>query len=187
MANNPPKKGGIFRAYLNFNVLYKILIGLVIGAVAGVILAANGITALPPWLSMLGTIFTRLLKMIIIPMIVGSLVVGASSVSPANVGKVGIRIILIYLATSAVGVIIGLLMAGPGHGTGGGRGGQDRGRQRLGRHLRHRPHKRPDLPGQRDGAAGHLLRAGLRPLPLLHEDLRRRADPHHLHHHVQHL
>ena len=110
MANNPPKKGGIFRAYLNFNVLYKILIGLVIGAVAGVILAANGITALPPWLSMLGTIFTRLLKMIIIPMIVGSLVVGASSVSPANVGKVGIRIILIYLATSAVGVIIGLLM-----------------------------------------------------------------------------
>ena len=110
MANNAPKKGGIFRAYLNFNVLYKILIGLVIGAIAGVILAANGITALPPWISMLGTIFTRLLKMIIIPMIVGSLVVGASSVSPATVGKVGIRIILIYLLTSACGVIIGLLM-----------------------------------------------------------------------------
>ena len=28
MANNEPKKGGILRAYLNFNVLYKILIGL---------------------------------------------------------------------------------------------------------------------------------------------------------------
>ena len=110
MENNPPKKGGIFRAYLNFNVLYKILIGLVVGAIAGVILAASGVTALPPWISVLGTIFTRLLKMIIIPMIVGSLVVGASSVSPATVGKVGIRIILIYLATSACGVIIGLLM-----------------------------------------------------------------------------
>ncbi|MBQ6274031.1 MAG: dicarboxylate/amino acid:cation symporter [Oscillospiraceae bacterium] len=109
-ANNPPKKGGIFRAYLNFNVLYKILIGLVIGAIAGVILAANGVTSLPAWISMFGTIFTRLLKMIIIPMIVGSLVVGASSVSPATVGKVGIRIILIYLLTSAFGVIIGLLM-----------------------------------------------------------------------------
>ena len=110
MANDAPKKGGIFRAYLNFNVLYKILIGLVIGAVAGVILAASGVTALPPWISFLGTIFTRLLKMIIIPMIVGSLVVGASSVSPATVGKVGIRIIVIYLITSACGVIIGLLM-----------------------------------------------------------------------------
>ena len=110
MANNEPKKGGILRAYLNFNVLYKILIGLVIGAVAGIILAATGVTALPKWISMFGTIFTRLLKMIIIPMIVGSLVVGASSVSPANVGKVGIRVVIIYLVTSAFGVIIGLLM-----------------------------------------------------------------------------
>jgi Na+/H+-dicarboxylate symporter len=111
MENKEPKKGGILRAYLNFNVLYKILIGLVIGAVAGIILAATGVTALPKWISMFGTIFTRLLKMIIIPIIVGSLVVGASSVSPANVGKVGIRVVIIYLVTSAIGVIIGLLMA----------------------------------------------------------------------------
>ena len=110
MEQNAPKKGGILQAYLNFNVLYKILIGLVIGAIAGVILAANGVTSIPAWISMFGTIFTRLLKMIIIPMIVGSLVVGASSVSPANVGKVGIRVIIIYLLTSACGVIIGLLM-----------------------------------------------------------------------------
>ena len=110
MEQNAPKKKGILQAYLNFNVLYKILIGLVIGAIAGVILAANGVTAIPAWISMFGTIFTRLLKMIIIPMIVGSLVVGASSVSPANVGKVGIRVVIIYLITSAFGVIIGLLM-----------------------------------------------------------------------------
>ncbi|MCR4669354.1 MAG: dicarboxylate/amino acid:cation symporter [Clostridia bacterium] len=111
MDNNAPKKGGILQAYLNFNVLYKILIGLVIGAIAGVILAASGVTALPPWISMFGTIFTRLLKMIIIPIVVGSLVVGASSVSPANVGRVGIRVVIIYLLTSAFGVIIGLIMA----------------------------------------------------------------------------
>ena len=108
MANN--EKKSFFKAYLDFNVLYKILIGLLVGAVAGVILAACGIKSLPGWLSMLGTIFTRLLKMTIIPMVAASLVVGASSISPATVGKVGIRIILIYLATSAVGVIIGLLM-----------------------------------------------------------------------------
>ncbi len=105
------KKKGIFKAYLDFNVLYKILIGLVIGAIVGVILASSGITALPAWISMFGTIFTRLLKMIIIPMIVGSLVVGASSVSPANVGKIGIRVVIIYLVTSAIGVTIGLVMA----------------------------------------------------------------------------
>ncbi|MDO4938353.1 MAG: dicarboxylate/amino acid:cation symporter [Lachnospiraceae bacterium] len=111
MSDNAPKKKGILQAYLNVNVLYKILIGLIVGAIAGVILAASGVTSLPAWISMFGTIFTRLLKMIIIPIIVGSLVVGASSVSPANVGKVGIRVIIIYLITSALGVIIGLLMA----------------------------------------------------------------------------
>ncbi len=147
MANNEPKKGGILRAYLNFNVLYKILIGLVIGAVAGIILAATGVTALPKWISMFGTIFTRLLKMIIIPMIVGSLVVGASSVSPANVGKVGIRVVIIYLITSACGVIIGLVMGNI-----------------------FQPHA--ELAGQRDRAPGHLLLPGLRPLPVLHEGVR---------------
>ena len=105
------KKKSLMKAYLDFNVLYKILIGLVIGAIVGVILASSGITALPAWISMFGTIFTRLLKMIIIPMILGSLVVGASSVSPANVGKIGIRVVIIYLVTSAIGVAIGLIMA----------------------------------------------------------------------------
>lgn len=105
------EKKGILKAYLEFNVLYKILIGLVVGAVAGIILAASGVTALPPWISMFGTIFTRLLKMIIIPMVLASLIVGASSVSPANVGKIGIRVVIIYLVTSAFGVIIGLCMA----------------------------------------------------------------------------
>ncbi len=105
------QKKGVMKAYLEFNVLYKILIGLVVGAVAGIILAATGVTALPAWISMFGTIFTRLLKMIIIPMVLASLVVGASSVSPANVGKIGLRVVVIYLVTSAFGVIIGLGMA----------------------------------------------------------------------------
>ncbi|MCR5760684.1 MAG: dicarboxylate/amino acid:cation symporter [Sphaerochaetaceae bacterium] len=105
------EKKGILKAYLEFNVLYKILIGLVVGAIVGIILAASGVTSLPPWISMFGTIFTRLLKMIIIPMVLASLVVGASSVSPANVGKIGLRVVIIYLVTSAFGVIIGLLMA----------------------------------------------------------------------------
>lgn len=110
MERKAPVKKGILGWYFNFNLLYRILIGLVIGAIAGIILAASGITALPAWLSMFGTIFTRLLKMIIIPIIISTLIVGASSVSPANIGKVGIRIVVIYLITSAVAVIIGLLM-----------------------------------------------------------------------------
>lgn len=104
------KKGSFFKAYLDFSISAKILIGLAIGAVVGIVLSMNGVTSIHPFISMLGTIFTRLLKMIIIPMTVGALVVGAASVSPANVGRVGLRIVFIYLITSAIAVVIGLAM-----------------------------------------------------------------------------
>ena len=106
------KKKSLLRLYLDINVLYKILTGLILGGVLGIVLAYSGITSIHPAISMLGTIFTRLLKMIIIPMVVSSLIVGASSVSPANVGRVGLRIIVLYMVTSAVAVCFGLTMGG---------------------------------------------------------------------------
>jgi Na+/H+-dicarboxylate symporter len=48
--------------------------------------------------------------MIMLPIIISTLIVGASSVSPAQLGKVGIRVIIFYLLTSAIAVIIGLVM-----------------------------------------------------------------------------
>ncbi|MFA7118270.1 MAG: dicarboxylate/amino acid:cation symporter [Sphaerochaetaceae bacterium] len=110
MEKKAPVKKGALGWYFNFNLLYRILIGLVIGAILGIILAANGVTALPAWVSMFGNIFMRLLKMIIIPIMMATLIVGASSVSPASLGKVGIRIVVLYLITSAFAVVIGLLM-----------------------------------------------------------------------------
>jgi len=106
----PVKKNGLLSWYFNFNLLYRILIGLVLGAVVGIILAASGITNIPGWLQLLGDIFVRLLKMILIPIVFSTLVVGSASVSPANLGKVGIRVVAIYLITSAVAVAIGLIM-----------------------------------------------------------------------------
>ncbi|MGD1823214.1 MAG: dicarboxylate/amino acid:cation symporter [Pleomorphochaeta sp.] len=111
MAKDAPiKKNGLFGWYFNFNLLYRILIGLVLGAIVGIVLAASGITQIPGWLQMLGDIFVRLLKMILVPIVFSTLVVGSASVSPANLGKVGLRVVGIYLVTSAVAVAIGLLM-----------------------------------------------------------------------------
>lgn len=110
MEKKAPVKKGPLSWYFNFNLLYRILIGLVLGAIVGIILAISGVSSIPAWISMFGTIFTRLLKMIIIPIIISTLLVGASTVSPANLGKVGIRIVCMYLITSAIAVVIGLLM-----------------------------------------------------------------------------
>lgn len=91
--------------YFNFNLLYRILIGLILGAVLGLVFKEKIL-----WISPFGALFVRLLKMIMMPIILSTIIVGASSVSPANLGKTGIRIILLYLVTSAFAVSIGLLM-----------------------------------------------------------------------------
>jgi len=98
------KKRGILGWYFQSNLLLRILIGLVLGAVVGLIAGpAVG------WLKPFGDIFVRLLKMIVMPVIFTTLVVGAASISPARLGRVGIKIIVFYMLTSAVAVAIGLL------------------------------------------------------------------------------
>jgi Na+/H+-dicarboxylate symporter len=91
--------------YFDFNLLYRILIGLALGVFLGLVFKEKIL-----WIQPLGDLFVRLLKMIMMPIIVSTLIAGASSVSPANLGRVGIRVIIFYLMTSAVAVIIGLVM-----------------------------------------------------------------------------
>jgi len=91
--------------YFESNLLYRILIGLVLGVLLGLVFKEKIL-----WIAPFGDLFVRLLKMIMMPIILSTLIVGASSVSPANLGKVGIRVIAFYLITSALAVAIGLLM-----------------------------------------------------------------------------
>ena len=102
-ANGSAKKW--YSWYFDFNLLYRILIGLVLGVILGLVFKEKIL-----WIQPLGDLFVRLLKMIMMPIIVSTLIVGASSVSPANLGKVGVRVIVFYLLTSAAAVSIGLLM-----------------------------------------------------------------------------
>lgn len=100
-----PVKKGWLSWYFNFNLLYRILIGLVLGALLGIIFKDKIL-----WVAPFGALFVRLLKMIMMPIILSTLIVGSSSISPATLGKVGIRIVLLYLVTSAFAVVVGLLM-----------------------------------------------------------------------------
>ncbi len=97
---------GLWESYKRFPVIYKILIGFVLGIIAGIVVGPQ-IAVLYP----LGTLLIRLLKMIVAPIVLFSLVVGAASIAPKKLGKIGTKIIIYYLATSAVAVIIGIFMA----------------------------------------------------------------------------
>lgn len=98
-------KKGAFDWYFKSNLLMRILIGLVLGAVIGLI-AGESIQ----WVAPLGDLFVRLLLMIVMPVIITTLIVGSASISPAQLGKVGVKIVLFYMLTSAFAVAVGLVM-----------------------------------------------------------------------------
>jgi len=99
---------------------WKIIIGLVLGLVYGVVAAAAGWgTFTADWISPFGTIFINLLKLIAVPLILASLVTGVASLSDLKkLSRIGGKTIAIYIGTTAVAVTIGLLMVnmlGPGY------------------------------------------------------------------------
>ncbi len=96
----------LWESYKRFPVIYKILIGFILGIIAGIVVGPQ-IAVLYP----LGQLLIRLLKMIVTPIVLFSLVVGAASITPKKLGRIGTKIIIYYLATSAVAVIIGIFMA----------------------------------------------------------------------------
>ncbi|AIF69176.1 amino acid transporter [Palaeococcus pacificus DY20341] len=101
---------GILKSYLEYPVLQKILIGLILGAIVGLVFGSLGYGDQIAKIKPLGDLFIRLLKMLVMPIILASLVVGSASISPARLGRVGVKIVVYYLATSAFAVFFGLLM-----------------------------------------------------------------------------
>ncbi len=99
------KKKGLFSWYFKTNLLLRILIGLFLGALLGIIVGPS-ITVVQP----LGSILVNLLKMIVMPLVLTSLVVGAASIMPRELGKIGLRIFIYYMLTSALAVTIGLVV-----------------------------------------------------------------------------
>jgi len=102
---------GLLKSYLDYPILRKIFIGLLLGAAYGLIVGAIGHPGAATAIKPLGDLFVRLLKMLVMPIILASLVVGAASISPARLGRVGVKIVVYYLITSAFAVSIGLIMA----------------------------------------------------------------------------
>lgn len=94
----------LFSWYFKSSLLLRILAGLILGAVCGIIFGPN-----MAWVNPFGEIFIRLLKMIVLPVIVFTLTTGAASVHPAQLGRVGVKALGIYLITTAFAVSLGLI------------------------------------------------------------------------------
>ncbi|MTI68073.1 MAG: dicarboxylate/amino acid:cation symporter [Firmicutes bacterium] len=90
----------------------KILLGLLAGIVVGLALGGNPAIA-TTFIQPIGTLFINLIKMIIVPLVFSSLIVGASSVGdPKTLGRIGGKTVLYYLVTTAFAITIGLILGG---------------------------------------------------------------------------
>lgn len=92
---------------LKGNLMAQIFIAFGIAIILGVIFGPS-IEVIKP----LGDLFLRLIKFIIAPLILASLVVGvASTGDPKQLGRIGVKTVSYYLVTSAIAVAIGLAFA----------------------------------------------------------------------------
>ena len=90
---------------------WQIIIGLFLGLLFGIISIHNGYeTFTSNWITPFGTIFINLLKLIAMPLVLGSLVTGVASLSNVKkLSRIGGKTIAIYLGTTAFSVTIGLI------------------------------------------------------------------------------
>lgn len=97
----------LFEKLFSMEIYTKILLGLLLGALAGIIFQADIVEIKP-----VGTAFIRLIRMIIIPLVFASLLVGTASLGdPKKMGRIGIKTLVYYLAYTAFAILIGLVLA----------------------------------------------------------------------------
>lgn len=89
---------------------WQILIGLALGIAVGAIFFDN--PAVVKYLQPIGDIFIRLIKMIVVPIVVASIVVGVAGVGDVKkLGRLGGKTIIYFEIITTIAIIVGLLIA----------------------------------------------------------------------------
>ncbi|WP_295587061.1 dicarboxylate/amino acid:cation symporter [uncultured Oscillibacter sp.] len=98
----------------------QILLALILGIVVGVLLGSTGLKDITTdYLKPFGDIFVNLLKFIVVPVVLISMIDGILSMDDMKkVGAVGWKTVLYFLCTTAIACVIGLALANAFHGAG---------------------------------------------------------------------
>lgn len=99
------------------SLLTKIFVGMILGIIVGLIFGDTfitigdqsfGLASIKP----IGDLFLRLIRMVVIPLVFASLLVGTASLGdPKKLGRIGMKTIGFYLVTTALAIILGLFIA----------------------------------------------------------------------------
>jgi len=99
----------------NIKLHWQIIICMILGTIAGLFFNSlenyhdNTVYTL---ILLLGDIFIRLLKMVIVPLIFTSIIMGISSIKDqSKIGRLGFKTLIYYIFTSLIAILIGLTLA----------------------------------------------------------------------------
>ena len=102
--NNIAQTGGVWS---RLELWKKILIGMLLGVMVGTLMGPSAEILKP-----LGTLFINAIKMLIVPLVFFSLIVGITSMQDTKkMGRIGLKAIILYLGTTAFAITIGLGLA----------------------------------------------------------------------------
>ncbi|MFZ4450331.1 dicarboxylate/amino acid:cation symporter [Salibacterium aidingense] len=104
----------VWHLYIESSLILKITIALVLGVLTGLIFGDNAAVVEP-----FGDLLIRLLTFLIIPLILFTLIVGINQTSLTNMSRMGGKVFLYYIVTSALALTIALTIASvinPGEG-----------------------------------------------------------------------
>lgn len=92
----------------------KIIVGMVLAIIVGLVFVATGIKE-GHWLygivAFISSAFIRLIKMLVVPLVVTSLIVGVAGLKdPLKLGSIGWKTIVYFLSTTFLAVFIGLIL-----------------------------------------------------------------------------
>lgn len=97
----------LFHSYLNASLILRVSIALVLGIAVGMI---GGQTA-ADWLAPFGDLLLRLLRFLIVPIVLFTLMVGINQANIGSMGRVGRKLFGYYVITSALAIVVGLVVA----------------------------------------------------------------------------
>lgn len=88
---------------------WQMMIGLVVGIIVGAMVDTQFAQT---WFKPLGDLFIRLIRMVVVPLVIATIIAGAAGISDTSkLGRVALKALLIYAITTAISVAVGLIFA----------------------------------------------------------------------------
>ncbi|GHB21140.1 dicarboxylate/amino acid:cation symporter [Salinicola rhizosphaerae] len=97
----------LLRGYLESSLILRVTVALVLGVVVGLMGGDTVAAGLAP----LGDLLLRLLQFVIVPIVLFTLIVGINQADMSRMGRVGGKVFVYYVATSAMAIVVGLVVA----------------------------------------------------------------------------